>query len=190
MSLSFTPPMKKRLTPRTQAMLERSLRHFPELKDKPIVIGYTRANLGSATVNYRPGTAPMLVVRLNVRKLTYQTIGHELTHLVQGLTPGSAAKSRAEGRGKIPAGEKACDIWTLARHPLFCDDSPSYLRMPRVIRDRWTDYSEPVRRLCITAIEKRKTHRRYIRWLEAQFRELARRTGSIQEEDRQLKLFL
>ena len=46
---------------------------------------------------------------------------------------------------KIPYGEKQCDIWTLARHELFCDDPPTYIKMPRIMRERWLDYAEPVR---------------------------------------------
>src|SRR5919106_4589526 len=173
MLLSFTPPMKKRLTPRAQAMIEQSLRHFPELNGKAITIGYTRAHLGSASLIYQPGQETRLVVRLKVRKLTFQTIGHELTHLVQGLSHGDRRSPSSVHTEGIPAGEKQCDIWTLARAPLFCDDPPSYLRLPRLLRDGWPDYAEDVRKLCIGAIEKRKEYRLYIRWLEAEIGKLA-----------------
>src|SRR5919106_5646201 len=174
MLLSFTPPMKKRLTPRAQAMIEQSLRHFPELNGKAITIGYTRAHLGSASLIYQRGQATRLVVRLKVRKLSYQTIGHELTHLVQGLSRGNRlAPSWVDGE-RIPSGEKQCDIWTLARHELFCDDAPTYLRLPRVIRECWTDYAKFIRKLCIASIKKRKNLRLYIRWLESEIRKLRR----------------
>ena len=76
----------------------------------------------------------------------------------------------------IPSGEKQCDIWTLARDKIFCDDPPTYIRMPRVMRKRWPAYAEAVRDLCIAAIEKRKSHRLYIRWLEAEIRRLPQRS--------------
>jgi hypothetical protein len=113
-----------------------------------------------------------LIIRLKVRKVTYQTIGHELTHLIQGLTHGD--RSRAADPGKVPSGETQCDIWTLARASLFCDDPPTYIKMPRLIRDQWPDYADQVRDLCIAAIERRPTQRFYIRWLEGEIRKLAK----------------
>lgn len=172
MPLRFTPLMKKRLTRRAAIMLERSLSYFPELRGKTITVGLTRKHLGSASISYRGGTISRLTIRLKVRKITYQTIGHELTHLVQGLVHGDRPMARSLVQQKIPSGEKQCDIWTLARDFLFCDDPPTYLRMPRAIRERWPDYAEAIRQLCIAAIEKRKRHRLYIRWLESEIRKL------------------
>src|SRR4029077_19433799 len=85
MPLVFTPLMKKRLTHRAQTMIERSLPYFPELQGKMITVGLTRKHLGSASIGYRAGAITRLIIRLKVRNVTYQTIGHELTHLVQGL---------------------------------------------------------------------------------------------------------
>ena len=174
MPLAFTPLMKKRLTRRASEMIERSLRHFPELHGKTITVGLTRKHLGSASISYRAGAVSRLIIRLRVRKVSYQTIGHELTHLVQGLAHGDRLPARSTARFKIPSGEKQCDIWTLARHPLFCDDPPTYLRLPRIVRDQWPRYAEPVRTLCMAAIEKRPSHRLYIRWLESEIHQLPR----------------
>jgi hypothetical protein len=166
--------MKQRLTRRTLAMLQRSLIHFPELKEATITVGYTRKHLGSATVIYRSGALVSLIIRLRARKVTYQTIGHELTHLIQGLAYGDRTGARSVDPEKIPSGEKQCDIWTLARDLLFCDDAPTYIKMPRLIRERWADYALSVRDLCIAAIEKRHIHRQYIRWLEDEISKLPR----------------
>ncbi len=174
MQLKFTPLMKQRLTRRASEMIEQSLRYFPELRDSTITVGYTRKHLGSATVIYRKGHIARLIIRLKVRKLTYQTIGHELTHLIQGLGRGNLSASRTTDPGRIPSGETQCDIWTLARDPLFCDDAPSYIRLPRIMRECWPDYAESVREMCIAAIEKRHTQRQYIRWLEHQLRQRAK----------------
>jgi hypothetical protein len=173
MPIRLTPQMKQRLTRRVHEMIERSLLFFPELKDTVITVGYTRRHLGSATVVYRKGAIARLIIRLRVRKVTYQTIGHELTHLIQGLTHGDRSRPRADPV-KVPSGETQCDIWTLARDPLFCDDPPTYIKMPRSIRDHWPDYADRVRELCIAAIEKRHTQRFYIRWLEDELRKLAK----------------
>ena len=92
MPLAFTPLMKKRLTRRASEMIERSLRYFPELHGKTITVGLTRKHLGSASISYRAGAISRLVIRLRVRKVSYQTIGHELTHLVQGLAHGTGRR--------------------------------------------------------------------------------------------------
>jgi len=170
--------MKQRLTRRVHGMIERSLLLFPELKDAVITVGYTRKHLGSATVVYRKGVITRLIIRLRVRKVTYQTIGHELTHLIQGLAHGDRSRSGAADPAKVPSGETQCDIWTLARDPLFCDDPPTYITMPRSLRDHWPDYATQVRKLCIAAIEKRRTQRFYIRWLEDELRKLAKTPGA------------
>jgi hypothetical protein len=172
--LKLTPLMKKRLTRRAQEMIARSLPHFPELNGKTITLGYTRRHLGSASIMYHRGKITRLIIRLKVRKLSYQTIGHELTHLVQALARLDRSKTAWSDLSKIPHGEKQCDIWTLARHELFCDDPPTYIKIPRVVRERWLDYSEPVRSLCIAAIQKRSSQRLYIQWLEKELGKLTK----------------
>jgi hypothetical protein len=188
MPIRLTPLMRQRLTRRAQEMIERSLQRFPELKDTTLTVGYTRKHLGSATVVYRKGVITRLIIRLKVRNVTYQTIGHELTHLIQGLAHGDRSKSRSADPAKVPSGEQQCDIWTLARDPLFCDDPPTYIKMPRLIRDRWPDYANEVRDLCIAAIEKRHTHRHYIRWLEEELRKLAKTPRARDPQPDQLRL--
>jgi len=153
-------------------MIARALQCFPELADAMITVGYTRKHLGSATVVYQKKLVARLIIRLRIRKLTFQTIGHELTHLIQGLARGR--RSNARERERIPSGEKQCDIWTLARDPLFGDDPPTYLKVPRLVREQWPDYAARVRALCRAAIERRPSHRFYIRWLENEIAELAR----------------
>lgn len=179
--------MKKRLTRRAREMIARSLVHFPELSGKTITVGCTRKHLGSASIVYRRGAIARLIIRLKLRKLTYQTIGHELTHLVQALARGERLPTGAVRRRQIPAGEKQCDIWTLARHALFCDDAPTYIEMPPIMREGWLDYAESVRGLCIAAIEKRRTQRLYIQWLEAELAKLGKAPAQ-KKSPAQLKL--
>jgi hypothetical protein len=166
--------MKKRLTRRAQEMIARSLPHFPELNGKIITLGYTRKHLGSASIVYRRGKIARLIIRVKVRKLTYQTIGHELTHLVQALARRDPSQPDSVDLPRIPCGEKQCDVWTLARHELFCDDPPTYIKIPRIVRERWLDYAQSVRRLCIASIEKRFTHRLYLQWLESEVGKLTK----------------
>ena len=188
MPFRLTPQMKQRLTRRARDMIERSLQLFPELQGTIITVGYTRKHLGSATVVYRKGVITGLIIRLRVRKVTYQTIGHELTHLIQGLAHGDRSRSRAADPTKVPSGETQCDIWTLARDRLFCDDPPTYIKLPRAIREQWPDYADQVRDLCIAAIEKRPTQRLYIRWLEAELRKLVKTRPATKLQAHQLWL--
>jgi hypothetical protein len=182
--IRFTPLMQKRLTHRAEAMIQRALGYFPELDGKTITIGYTRVHLGSAVMSRRRDCEPQFVIRLKVRDLTYQTIGHELTHLVQGLSQGDQQATFH----RIPSGETQCDIWTLARHELFCDDAPTYIKMPRFMRDFWPHYALAVRRLCVDAIAKRVLYRPYIRWLETEIAMLARTPLQEAGTPRQLSL--
>lgn len=169
MSFAFTPQMKKRLTRRVLRMLDESAHHFPELADRVITVGYTKTKAGVALIPLEAHVP--LHIRLHVRGLNYNTIGHEMTHLIQGVSrfPGALGGAFRE---PLPGGETQCDIWTLARSDLFCDKAPVYLRLPGTVRDHWPDYAGAVRRLCLEAIEKRPTHRTYIRWLESQIMSL------------------
>jgi hypothetical protein len=177
--------MQKRITRRAEQMIARSLECFPELQGKTITIGYTRVHLGSAVMSRKRDSEPELVIRLKVRKLTYQTIGHELTHLVQALSLGERPPAAYE---RIPTGEAQCDIWTLARDALFCDDAPTYIKMPRLMRELWPNYAPAVRRLCVAAIEKRSSFRPYIRWLESEIAALVRASRREKSTPAQLTL--
>ena len=104
------------------------------------------------------------------------------------MTRGDRADQRSAKEGKIPGGEKQCDIWTLARNELFCDDPPTYIQMPRFMREHWPDYAGNVRRLCVAAIQKRRTHRLYIQWLESEIGKLPKTATPMQGRPKQLTL--
>jgi hypothetical protein len=184
----FTRSMKKRLSRRALKMLHDALGRFPELQDRKITIGYTSAHLGSAVVPLRADATAKLTIRLRVRRLTYNTIGHELTHLLQGLSKIHLGRDKLEKGGRIPSGEKQCDIWTLARSRLFCDDAPTYLKLPRAVRQNWPIYAQSVRKLCIAALEKRKGYRFYMRWLESRIKNLPRKPITMRKDNGQLQL--
>ena len=136
--------------PRAAALVRRvetCLQLFPELDEQQITIGVTRAADGIAVLDD-------MTVRFDIRRRlpTYYTVGHELTHLVQAL-------------GQVPGGEIQCDIWTLARHPMFLDEEPCYLPVPDALRKEWHRVAETVAGLCREAIARRPRHRTYIRWL-------------------------
>jgi hypothetical protein len=149
--LVLTAPMAAVATPELVLRLERALALFPELGEERVTVGVTASPRldGLAYPSER-------LIRLNPyrrRMVTYFTIGHELTHLLQ-----------PPGLGLIPSGEVQCDIWTIARDPLFLDEKPCYLEINCDGR-AWRRHAHPVRELCRRAIEVRKLNRRYIAWL-------------------------
>jgi hypothetical protein len=92
---------------------------FPELESTTIRVGLAqkRGVLGWGSLDpERPG------IWVRPRRLEYFTIAHELTHLLQALE-------------LVPRGERACDLWALARSPLVVDAAPGYLRVPRGLRN-------------------------------------------------------
>jgi hypothetical protein len=131
--------------------------YFPELRGKTITIGLTRTAKGLAVA----GGAE---IWFNPSRLSLHTIAHELTHLLQSKTG-------------LPAGEKSCDVFSLARHWTLNDSVPNYVRVPKMLLDENERYSETSAKL-IFAVASEAVHRRssgmrnYIAWFEA---ELARR---------------
>ncbi len=98
--------------------LEFVRRFFPELADGAVRVGLAQKNgvLGWGSLDpEHPG------VWVRPRSLAYFTIAHEFTHLLQA-------------RDLVPGGERACDLWALARSPLLIDVPPSYLKVPASLR--------------------------------------------------------
>ena len=135
------------------SMVNESLIQFPELSDDKITLGITHVNDGNATWedSYK--------IRLNPRRLTYFTIGHELTHLLQF-------------KGDLPSTEKSTDVFTLARSILFLDEPPCYLKISRKLQNYWEENSQSIHQICRDAIEYRKTNRNYIKWAENELKNL------------------
>jgi hypothetical protein len=91
---------------------------FPELEGVTIKVGLALKPgvLGWGSLDpERPG------IWIRPRRLDYFTIAHELTHLLQA-------------RQLVPRGERACDLWALARSPLVVDTAPGYLALPGRLR--------------------------------------------------------
>lgn len=152
--LILTLPLARVATSQLVQKLEASLKLFPELGDEPVTVGLTTSRRldGLAIPNER-------LIRLNPlrrRMVSYFTIGHELTHLLQ-----------PPGLSLIPSGEVQCDIWTLARDELFLDEKPSYLQINCDGRS-WGRHAHAVQRLCRYAIDERSRNRQYIVWLQRQ----------------------
>ena len=149
--------------------LERLHEYFPEIKPE-MRIGITRSCDGLAFMA-TDGTVKLMVdmhrSRGNSWKFpTYWTLGHELMHLAQFNSKG------------IPSGERACDVYALARlPPKLIDEPPTYLIVPPGIRKRWHEngrYAKLAHDLAIEAIIKRRAGlRRYASWWDDEFEKRA-----------------
>jgi hypothetical protein len=133
-------------------------RFFPELDGVTVHVGRAlrRDVLGWGSMDpERPG------IWVRPRRLDYFTIAHELTHLLQA-------------RRLVPTGERACDLWALARSPLVIDALPGYLKLPRAVRGGRRPeppLASTLHRLACAAIARRDAgDRRYLAGFE---RELA-----------------
>ncbi len=105
--------------------------YFPELRPQ-VQIGLSRFFEGFVFQS----NGGHVKLNLEVRKQkdgtwrcpTYWTIAHEFMHLAQFNS------------NDIPGGERACDIFALARlPPKFIDESPTYLFVPPGARLVWTN---------------------------------------------------
>jgi len=135
-------------------------RFFPELDTCTVRVGLAqkRGVLGWGSLDpARPG------IWVRPRRLSYFTIAHEFTHLLQA-------------RRLVPRGERACDLWALARSPLLNDTPPGYLRLPAALRRRRRLDHEEAQALCQAArraIEARgRGERRYLLRFEREARAL------------------
>lgn len=133
-------------------------RYFPELDGETVTVGLTRAASGMAV----PGGTR---IWLNPSRLSYHTISHELLHLLQCRNL------------DIPAGEKACDVFSFARHWTLNDERPSYVKVPREIVDEKGRFNEAAAKLLFAVAREAVTQRtrglrNYISFFEA---ELVRR---------------
>ena len=133
-------------------------RYFPELEGETVSVGITKAASGMAV----PGGTR---IWLNPTRLSHHTIAHELVHLLQCRDLG------------IPAGEKACDVFSMARHWTLNDERPSYVRVPKEIVDAQGRFSEANAKLVFAVareaiVQRSQGLRTYISFFEC---ELARR---------------
>jgi len=148
-------PTRPLLRHRSCGRVLEQIRHvrffFPELDGVSLRVGLTRTAAGFASKE-EP------VIWVNPRRLTRHTIAHELVHLLQT-------------RGLVPGGEKSADLFALARHAILADDVPSYLEVPRSLRQACATSPHLCHALmhCLAreAVARREGgHRTYLRWFE------------------------
>lgn len=137
---------------------------FPELDGCSIRVGLTRSAAGFAAKEE-------LCIWVNPYRLSLHTIAHELVHLLQF-------------RGDLPQGERAADLFALARHPVLADDAPCYLRVPRSLANA-SGTARPralslLHGVAAEAVRRREAGlRTYLQWFEE---ELKRRWKEMRPE--------
>ena len=135
---------------------------FPELSGLRIRIDLLppgSRRLGTASILERPPRVafhPRLAG--NPRELA-ATAAHEFMHLLQWPLH------------QVPNGERACDLYVLARFGTRFQGPPCYLKVPRKAREDWEPWAPLAADLARQALEERRQGRRqYLRWWEDEFR--------------------
>ena len=168
--LSFTKPFIKRATPKTLDRFSRKfvsvIRYFPEVRGE-ITIGLTTSYKGLAVMWTDGGCTRWKISFPPLGRgglPTRYVIGHELMHIVQAK------------EGSLPATERSCDVFTLARLPPdFIDHPPMYLRLSFEVRRSWPSgssvplFANLAHELAIEAVIIRGKNRHYIQWWEREF---------------------
>ncbi len=157
--MRLPPEVREELASR----LERLSEFFPEMKKK-MKIGITRFYDGLVWQSDSGHVKLMIDVHRSRnggwKYPTYWTIAHELMHLAQFNSNG------------IPGGERAIDVYALARlPPRFVDESPSYLVVPDGPREIWKpEHAKLAHELARKAIALRgKGLKNYAVWWESEF---------------------
>jgi hypothetical protein len=142
---------KKKGQSKFLARLDEARSYFPELNRQPIKLGITINADGKADLEGKG-------VFFRSRNVSFYVMGHELTHLLQEI----------QG---LPKSERSCDIFTMARTTLFCDESPNYVNVPKEMIDEngyiLEQYREFVHKTAKSASALRRAGKRfYITWFE------------------------
>lgn len=148
----LTRPLERhRFRANLVAKLHYVRRFFPELDGRRLRVGITRSAAGLAV----PGGDE---VWIHPSQTSYQSLAHEFVHLLQG-------------KNGIPAGERSCDVFALARHWTLNDSPPFYVRLP--VGFQTTDgkirpeCARLIYEIARRAVEMRKTGmRNYISYFE------------------------
>jgi hypothetical protein len=143
---------------------------FPELRGVTVRVDLLSGGsrrLGAASIFERPPRIALHPSLLNDPEGLAATAAHELTHLLQWPLR------------ELPNGERACDLYVLARFGTRFVGAPYYLRVPSRVRRRWAAWAPLASDLAREAIQERERGRRqYIRWWENELRARTARPGA------------
>ena len=126
------------------------LSHFPEFEGQKLTVGFTQ----SAGVNrVHPRDNPREnrnYIRLKADASKF-TIAHELYHILTR--------------------EKAVDIFALSRSPFLIDKAPSYLDLPKSVKEHPTVFAQVLHDLAVQARERFVDEKEMVEWFEEQLKE-------------------
>ena len=135
---------------------------FPELDRRDFeldLLPSAAGVLGLADIRRNPPRIRLWRARPSNPDLTY-VIPHELAHLMQ------------HPLGPWPGGERAADLYAIARAGDRFRVPPGYLRVPAAARDGWPRMADRAHRLAQEALQRRSRGlRTYIVWWEAGLRD-------------------
>lgn len=158
-AIRLPPEVRTELARRLEQLTE----YFPEMR-KVMKIGITRFYDGLVFQSNRGHVKLMIDVHRSRKGgwkyPTYWTIAHELMHLAQFNSDG------------IPSGERATDIYALARlPPRYIDESPTYLVVSDGPREEWRpEHARLAHELAAKAIALRERGlKNYAVWWESEF---------------------
>jgi hypothetical protein len=161
-AMRLPPEVREELASRLEQLSE----FFPEMKKK-MKVGITRFYDGLVWQSDSGQVKLMIDIHRSRnggwKYPTFWTIAHELMHLAQFNSHG------------IPGGERAIDVYALARlPPRFVDESPSYLVVPDGPREIWKpEHAKLAHELARKAIALRdKGLKNYAVWWESEFEKI------------------
>jgi hypothetical protein len=135
---------------------------FPELSGMRIRVDRLppfSARLGTASIFERPPRLAFHPGLVRDPDALRATAAHEFTHLLQWPLR------------TVPGGERACDLYALARCGSRFPGPPGYLRLPPRTREKWGRWAPVAQELARAALEERgRGRRQYLRWWEERFR--------------------
>lgn len=147
---------------RLMGTVARVVQQFPELEGRTIRVDLVRPGRGVNGLAFSTREPPTIALNPSPRAAPTlaATVAHELTHLIQWP------------QGPVPNGERACDLYALARCGTTCVGPPSYLEVPSATRRRWPHWAPLATLLARRALVERSNGlRRYLQWWEGRFRD-------------------
>lgn len=141
------------------------INYFPELWNRTVKVGFEGAFVKT---NYGGHFHHITDTEIYISLIKYPDewlVAHELMHGLQRIID------------SMPKGEKACDLYCLARTYNYVNRAPSYLEFPDKVRLNWLDWIEVAHFIAKDAVKKREKGRRhYIKWFEEKIEKLVEQT--------------
>ena len=172
MGVDLSPTRRLRYWPHAPGLLgivNQVADAFPELSGLQVRVDLLPSGsrrLGTASILERPPRVAFHPGLVRRPQELAATAAHEFMHLLQWPLH------------VVPNGERACDLYVLARFGTRFQGPPSYLAVPRRAREHWESWAPLASDLAREALEERRNGRRqYLRWWEDEFR--SRVPGSV-----------